>query len=56
MAPELIQLKKEYNHAVDIWSFGIFALEVTEGEPPYISLKQAKVLYNIVKNEPPLVN
>jgi len=46
-------LTKDYNFKVDIWSFGIFALEITEGEPPYIDEKQAKVLYNIVTKEPP---
>jgi len=49
-------LTKDYNHKVDIWSFGIFALEITEGEPPYIDEKQAKVLYNIVTKDPPTVN
>ena len=53
MAPELIQLKKKYNHKVDIWSLGIFAYEIAEGEPPYMKENQAKVLYNIVAKDPP---
>lgn len=53
MAPELIQLKKEYNHKVDIWSLGIFAIEIAEGEPPYLHLSQARALFNIVTKEPP---
>ena len=56
MAPELIKLKKNYNHKVDIWSFGIFAMEIADGEPPYINEKQAKILFNIVTKDPPPIN
>jgi len=38
MAPELIRLQKEYNQQVDIWSYGVFAIEIVAGEPPYIEL------------------
>lgn len=56
MAPELIKLKKKYNHKVDIWSYGILAMEMADGEPPYINEKQAKVLFNIVTKDPPPIN
>ena len=53
MAPELIRGKTQYDEKVDIWSFGIFALELADGEPPYISEPQQKVLYLIVTKEAP---
>ena len=36
MAPELIKRQKRYDCKVDIWSTGIFAYELTNGDPPYI--------------------
>lgn len=33
-APELIQGKR-YDSGADIWSFGITALELTQGRPPH---------------------
>ena len=48
MAPELIKGKKNYDSKVDIWSFGIFALELADGEPPYLGKSQAKILLKIV--------
>ena len=56
MAPELIKLEKKYNQKVDIWSFGIFAMEIADGEPPYMNEPQARVLLKIVRNDPPPIN
>ena len=53
MAPELIQRQKKYNAKVDIWSTGIFAYELTNGDPPYIEQNQQTIILNIVKQDPP---
>jgi len=37
MAPELIKGERRYNTKVDIWSVGVFAMELADGNPPYIS-------------------
>ena len=35
MAPELVKSSaKGYDTAIDIWSFGILAIELAEGDPP----------------------
>jgi len=57
MAPELIINKKSYDAKVDVWSLGIFAIELSNGEPPYINeAKQERILMKIKKNKPPTVN
>jgi serine/threonine protein kinase len=48
----LIQ-KDDYNEKIDIWSAGIIAYELAEGEPPYLRLPPIKAMYEIVsKNSP----
>jgi len=56
MAPELIKGRQTYDKKVDIWSLGIFAIELAAGEPPYINEPQTRVLYNIVHMEPPAID
>ena len=57
MAPELIKGAKKYNTSVDIWSFGVFAMELANGEPPYLKIKDQKKVLGMIMNDPtPLIN
>ena len=56
MAPEMIKGKQKYDNKVDVWSFGIFVVELALGEPPYINEQQIRVLYNIAHNPAPTID
>ena len=53
MAPEIIKGKGNYNNKVDVWSLGIFAIELAKGDPPYLTEDPNRVLLMIVTRPPP---
>ncbi|KZV92508.1 kinase-like protein [Exidia glandulosa HHB12029] len=55
MAPEVIS-QKHYDSQADMWSFGITALELSQGRPPYSREPSHRALMKIIQDDPPTLN
>jgi len=52
MAPEVVDGDK-YDAKADVWSLGITAIEMAQGEPPYMQLKMMQAMVKICSGPPP---
>jgi serine/threonine kinase 4 len=51
MSPEVIS-KHKYNNLTDIWSLGVTAIELAEGQPPLSHMHPVRAMF-VIRNNPP---
>ncbi|KAN0052971.1 hypothetical protein ACTA71_012452 [Dictyostelium dimigraforme] len=52
MAPEILN-QTNYNNKIDVWSLGIVAIELADGEPPLSDVNPMRAMYMIGRRPPP---
>jgi serine/threonine protein kinase len=56
MAPEVIEQETGYDNKADVWSLGVTAIEMVEGQPPFFDLPAMKAVLQVVNSESPGLN
>lgn len=58
MSPEIVASAKgdassTYENRADVWAFGITAIELADGKPPFADINPTRAMFQIVRNPPP---